>query len=278
MELPIHFFSKQKNQHYFQEYTQTLPYPIIIYNENTYLQPFLKPSYMNIFLHRLPTHLLSNLTFYQKHKVPIGFLNTEQLTIPEHLQYILQLSSYIQLFDYSFANQKIASYYKKEMKVIPYSYYPKELLSIPKRKEICMIYPGKSLRRRMIIDKLRKEGIAVNVISGFGKKRDEELFQHQILLNIHFDKTYKIFEEMRCNRCIYHKMIVISETSLFDDENSLKGRYITVAYEHFISKVKDVLQNKQKYEEELFVGWNPSEKISQVIIETSKDARSNSTK
>jgi hypothetical protein len=250
----------------------------MIYNEQTHLQPLLKTSQLNLFLYRIPVRLLYNLAYYIKNKVPIGFLNTEQLTIPEHLQYIVLLSPYIKLFDYSFANQKIASYYKKEMKVLPYTYFPKEMLSLPKTQGICMIYPGKSIRRRIIIDQLRKEGIPVRVISGFGKKRDEELFQHQILLNIHFDKTYKIFEEMRCNRCIYHKMIVISETSLYDDENPLKGRYITVAYEHFIEKVKDVLKNFNKYKEELFGEWNPTEKISQSNIETPKDAGSNSTK
>ncbi len=268
MELPIRLFIKQKNHHYVDEYCQSLSLPIVIYNEHTFLQPLLQPTYVNVFLYRIPIRILQNISFFEKHKVPIGYLNTEQLTLPEYLQYLLKLPSSIQLFDYSYGNQQIASYYQKKMRVLPYSYFVKELLPIPKTKEICMIYPGKSIRRHVILNQLRKEGIPIRVISGFGKKRDEELFQYKILLNIHFDKTYKIFEEIRCNRCIYHKMIVISETSLFDDKNPLKDRYISVPYEQIISKVKDVMKNQKKYEEELFANWNPSEKISQPIIET----------
>ena len=274
MEIPIILFCKKKNHHYFMEYCQSLSLPLILYHEDAYLQ--LKPSFLNLFLYQIPQKIISNLSYYQKEKVLIGLLNTEQLTIPEHLFYMTKLPPYIQLFDYSFANQKIAKYYHKEVKLLTYSYFEKELFPIPKTKGICMIYPGKSVRRHVILDQLRKKGIPVRVISGYGKKRDEELFQHQILLNIHFDKTYKIFEEIRCNRCIYNKMIVISETSLYDDENPLKGKYITVPYENIIAKVKDVLQNRMKYEEELFAKWDPKEK-SQVNIETVKDAGSNST-
>lgn len=274
MEIPILLFCKKKNHHYFMDYCQSLSLPLILYHEDAHLQ--LKSSFLNLFLHRIPQKILSNLSYYQKHKVPIGLLNTEQFTIPEHLFYLTKLPSYIQLFDYSFANQKIAKYYHKEMKLLSYPFFEKELLLISKTKGICMIYPGKSVRRHVILNELRKEGIPVRVISGYGKKRDEELFQYKILLNIHFDKTYKIFEEIRCNRCIYHKMIVISESSLYDDENPLKGRYISVPYENIIAKVKNVLWNQTKYEEELFEKWDPKEK-SQPNIETVKDAGSNST-
>lgn len=275
MELPIRLFVRQKNHHYVVEYCQSLSLPVVIYNEHTILKPLLQPTHINLFLYKIPDRLLANISHFEKHKVPIGLLNTEQLTIPEYLQYLLKLPSSIHLYDYSYGNQLIASYYQKKMRLLPYSYFAKELLSIPKTKEICMIYPGKSVRRHVILDQLRKEGIPIRVISGYGKKRDEELFQYKILLNIHFDKTYKIFEEIRCNRCIYHKMIVISETSLFDDKNPLKDRYISVTYEHFVAKVKDVIKNQKKYEEELFMNWNPSEKISQPIIE---NAGSYSTK
>ena len=103
-----------------------------------------------------------------------------------------------------------------------------------------------------MIQRLRQAGLQIDIIHGLIKERDLRLFQYKILLNIHFDSTYKVFEEIRCNRCIFHKMLVISETSIYEEYNPLLKHMIVTPYDNFVEKVKDVLRNYERYYDECF--------------------------
>ena len=52
--------------------------------------------------------------------------------------------------------------------------------------------------------------------------------------------NYNIFEEIRCNRCIYNDMIVISENSIFSDK--IKSKFnknkIFCKYDDIINTIK----------------------------------------
>ena len=97
---------------------------------------------------------------------------------------------------------------------------------------ICGIALNNTNRRRTILNNLLKN-IKINVISGWNKKRDNILFRHKIILNISADKDYNIFETIRCNRCLFNKMIIISE-------EKYKHNLIDYADHIIFAKIKDI--------------------------------------
>ena len=105
-----------------------------------------------------------------------------------------------------------------------------------------MIY-GQSYYRQKIINELQNKGINIDIISGWKKERDEKLFTYKILLNLCNEKDYKIFESLRCDRCIFNKMIVISDKK--DDMYSyyLKDYIIFEDYNKIADKAIEVLNN-----------------------------------
>ncbi len=263
-------YCKKKQDKNFEDYYQTIiankcdddQFQVIHYNDSTKFMKILDKDSHHIFLYRFPPRILHFLPFFIHLKIPLYFLNTEQLSLPHHCDYIKKLHPYIQIIDYSFSNFIITNQFKKNTYYLPYSINDSEIYkNIPKTKDICMIYPGNgSVRRHNIIHLLRKNGIPVDIIKGYGRERDLQLAQYKIILNIHYHLGYKIFEEIRCNRCIYNKMIVISETSILDEQYPLKEYMIKVPYLNFVQKVKEVWKNYDKYYKELFENYD-EEKI-----------------
>jgi len=261
----FHFFSPLKSKKYFEDYILSIlsflnhHYPqhhfsIHYYPQiypNSFIQ-FIQPQHVLIYLFKIPPFVLKHLSHHQKYH-PVYLLNTEQLSIPKHNYYIHVLPRSIHLLDYSLSNIHIKNQHQKKSIYLPYFYNPNEYKEIEKTNEICMIHPGtQSQRRQQFLYLCKKNGIKVNIIHGFGNERDNQLFSHKILLNIHFDSSYQIFEEIRCNRCIHQKMIVISESSLYHEHNILKKHMIEVPIQQMISKIKEVQINYHQYHEELF--------------------------
>jgi hypothetical protein len=138
-------------------------------------------------------------------------INTEQSTIYKDLILSYHYKN-IPIIDYSIENVeylKINNHYH-----VPFQYI--ENKNIEKEKDVCIINFHHSSKNREYIKKNTKN---INIISGYGEDRDKELFQYKILTNIHFNKEeYKIHEHMRCDRCIYNKMIIITEPSLYTEK------------------------------------------------------------
>lgn len=262
-------YCKKKNEKNFDDYYKTIienkkqndEIIVLNYFDNTLFMKLLDKESIHIFLYRIPVRILLRIKYYEKNNIQIYFLNTEQLSLEHHLEYVQSLPKYIKIIDYSLGNFFLISQLKRTSYCLPYNINPKEdFLNIPKTKDICMIFPGNgSIRRHNILHQLRKNKIQVDVIKGYGHLRDMQLFQYKIILNIHYNFGYKIFEEIRCNRCIFNKMIVISETSAFPETNYLKDYMITVPYNDFVTKVIDVYKNYEKYHKELFEKYNKVE-------------------
>lgn len=68
-------------------------------------------------------------------------------------------------------------------------------------------------RRKNVLDKLTEKGYKVLVTQTFGNDRDCMLAQCKVLLNIHCEQYFDIFESIRCNRWLSAGFPVISETS-----------------------------------------------------------------
>ena len=176
-------------------------------------------------------------------------LNTEQLTRKNCLEYIKKIIKIknIKLLDYSFGNINILNKHNIKTKYLPYQKYESEIFNYTKDYDVAIIgldlINDCSSRRYQIYSKLKNLGVKINNITGFYDDRDKLLFKHKILLNIHYDKDYKIFEEIRCTRCVFNKMIVITEESQNLEEYMYYDKIIEVKYDKIIDKTLEILKN-----------------------------------
>ena len=244
---------------YFQDYINSVfknDYTLILYNKRLINFKQLKkilnkyPKSKKFFIYKIPSNL--NLSDFKK----VYFINTEQLTRKSCLEYCIKISKSVKLIDYSYENINIINKYKIQSLYLPYIKNSLEIYNFPKIYDVAIIgldlKKNKCNRRNKIYYLLKSKGININNIVGFGyENRDKFLFQHKILINIHYDVNYKIYEEIRCTRCTLNNMIVITERS----QNLKKYKYykniIETDYHNIVDLTIKVLKNydiwKKKY-------------------------------
>lgn len=189
-----------------------------------------------IFLQDAPQTYLNSKNVY--------LLNIEQLTRVD--QFVRIINSGHNLCDYSRGNiqllKNVPSHY------LPYQYNVKEIKNIEKTNDV--IFTGYLSEHR---NEILKQIPNVNIIqSGFGEERDAVLFSHKILVNVHCVPDYNIHEQIRTTRCIFNKMIVITEKSLDDECNIMKDFMIITERENIPAMVEHVLNNYEMYYNKLF--------------------------
>jgi hypothetical protein len=91
-------------------------------------------------------------------------------------------------------------------------------------------------RRNIILYDLKNLGKTVHIITTYGDERDAELAKCKILLNIHYDEDFKIFESARCEPWLAIGVPIISENSLDNDP-----RCYNVPYDKIVEKTIEVL-------------------------------------
>lgn len=256
----IIFICDRKIISFFEDYINTFHniFDVDIYlfldknNIKAYLDTFDQPHIpLFIFMQFIPNNICENIQYYIEHKYKLCIFNTEQLSRKNYNHIIHSYHPSIYRIDYSEVNLFIVANELKKI-YLPYQVHYNEIFNYPKTKDVCMIYPHNSIRRNKIIEELKSKNINVDIISGFLDSRDRELFQYKVLINVHFDEDYQIFEEMRCNRCIMNRMIIISEKSLYDDIHLLRRHFLVVNYKEIVDKVIDVLVNYDLYHSHLF--------------------------
>jgi hypothetical protein len=193
--------------------------------------------------------------------IKILIINTEQLTryrclknLKNLYKIIKNLGKNIKLSDYSYVNVELLKNYDIKSNLIKYKINKNEIYNLKKKIDIvCIDFKNSSsIPRKYMYNLLTLNFNNVVNIKDWGFKRDELLFSSKILVNIHFDKNYTIFEEIRCNRCIFNKIIVISEYSKNWENFYLKNHMIFTDYSNIVEKVKDVLNNYNFYYNLLF--------------------------
>lgn len=185
--------------------------------------------------------------------IPYGFerdniyvLNIEQLTKNNEYAIISSISKNI--CDYSLGNIKLIPNDTKKC-YLPYQYNPSEDYAIKKDSDVVFIGWATGDRRIHTINRIPNIRIIEN---SYGTERDILLFRHKILVNVHFDKTYNIHEQIRTTRCIFNKMIVITERSLDDDTHPLRNHMIIVDYDDIPITTQKVLADYDTYYNQLF--------------------------
>jgi hypothetical protein len=188
---------------------------------------------------------LTKINILYKHFTDkLFYLNLEQTTRKNILNFIIKINKFfpnINLIDYSSSNILLLNnYINKDIQLIDYPKCEYEIFNYPKIYDIACIKfkNSKSKRRKKIYYDMINAGLNVIDIEGWGKERDNILFRCKILVNIHFHDNYNIFEEIRCNRCIYNNMIVISENCSFSDKIKLQNKIKFCKYDDIINTIK----------------------------------------
>lgn len=253
------FYVDSQRYKYFVEYVESLSYAsggrIVGYKSKAQLMKkvnFKDKISIHVFIQTCPIY--SRLAKVRP-KLKFLTINTEQLTSDRYNYMLTPITG-----DYSDENLKYLHQSPKIAKalLLPYQYNPKDIYNYPKNKPVCTIN-AKSPRRAKMLNMLRGVKVPVKDIRGFGKARDILLFKHKILVNIHFRPDYNIMEQIRINRCILNKMIVISEPSE-DYANLPLSKYMIICpYNDIPKKVQYVLKNYKKVHQELFKGFKVKE-------------------
>jgi len=176
-------------------------------------------------------------------------INIEQMT-NWHFDRVISYNPNICIIDYSQANIDIlVSNGKLRNKIfyIPYCPNDNEIFNYEKIYDCCTIDPDTS-RRFDCINKIPN----IDIIKGWGKERDDKLFRYKIIVNVHKHNDWQIYEEIRCNRCTFNKMIVITEKSLPDPKNPIKDHIIECNYDDIPAMVEEVRNNYEFYYNKLF--------------------------
>jgi hypothetical protein len=204
----------------------------------------------------------------------IYILNTEQLTREEELNRIqCYIANNIKIIDYSKSNIYClkSKNINNNILYIPYLVNYNEIYNYDKIYDIAYIghFVNEKSYRMNIINSLNKSNIKTNEIKGFDIERDKLLFKYKILLNIHYDKKYNIFEQMRCNRCIFNKVIVITQKSI-DIDFELKEYIIESEYDNLVDTTINVINNYKYYYDKLFSNFD-IDKISKNYLKITDD-------
>ena len=190
-----------------------------------------------------------------QHNIKVSIINTEQMTryiAPQSgdevpFPFELFLMSYVRsgklfsIIDYNIENIKIWQTLFWDLRVKLECFIPFEIgpMITTKHKDIVFVGDPSSNYRQRILQRVKP----TILVGCYGKERDQELYKHRILLNMHFGATYIIFEELRCLPCVLAKMVVVSENSKFDVKHPLYNFIIFAPYADLATKVAEVHAN-----------------------------------
>ena len=257
--LNITFFCDTTKYNYYQDYIESIIRNIsnsqlILYVRNEDILHYMKKkiNHIYIFIQSIPNIKLHKLVNQENTFI----LNVEQLSIPSYKKYMRKVNNITKIIDYSKSNLKHLE--NQNNLYLPYQVNEQEIFNYEKTNDVAFI-GTQSEYRTSIINKLKKNGINVDIINGWYRERDEKLLRYKIILNIHYNENYKIFEEIRCNRCIFNKMIVITQTSENMEDYPLRKYIIEKDYDDLVDTVVDVLNNYKNIHKELFQDFDLNE-------------------
>ena len=185
--------------------------------------------------------IVTNHHMGPKHEPDLKFIffNTEQLTRQSEIQNVLRFirvaKHIVEIWDYSQVNIDILNSHGVEARLVKlgtsteYSATLKTYLETqPKAYDIA--FSGLcSPRRTAILKNLEDAGLSVNLLkSTYADERNKEIAKCKLLLNIHYNPDYKIFEILRCDPWLSVGFPTITEESLENDERAIVCVYDTL--------------------------------------------------
>ena len=193
---------------------------------------------------------------------PYILINSEQVG-REIIKKTLIEVNYNKLIDYSFENIKKINELNINYPLlfVPYLYNPENgphIYNNDKIYDVCVIGEP-SPKRSYVYNILKSRGIHIDNIIGWGNNRDELLSKYKILLNIHYDESYNVFESIRCYPLIYNKTIIISEESIKSDTNYFLDDYVIFEkYDNLVNKVIEIIEKYDEYYKKIYCNFDDS--------------------
>lgn len=244
------YYCRKQGYKCFEDYIDSLSIirkKIIYENNNELLKLKFNDEDIHIFRYYLPPYLIG------KHNVFV--LNTEQMSEKNRLNYILSLlKEKIQVIDYSIVNINILRKYGKYSNLlfyIPYQYNKKEVSFLKSLQTDNYTYDigivnCSSIYRKKIFNKLISSNLKVIDIRGWKNNRDTIISKCKILLNIHFQPDFKIYESIRCDRWLFANKCIVSEICNNIELIDVKNNIIFIDSTNitdFISNIKNIIHN-----------------------------------
>lgn len=174
----------------------------------------------------------------------IFVLNTEQMTENDRYQRLVKhIKSGHQIIDYSLTNLEILSLGNRGL-YLPYQNLKEENVKLNRYSEyhkyqIAMI--GEKSQRRMDIYNKLKDKYDVLYVDGWDDIRDEQIGMCKILLNIHVNDNFQVFEHIRCDRWTFAGKLVISEYSMNMHNLDINNLVVWSHYDDIINIVDKML-------------------------------------
>jgi len=191
----------------------------------------------------------------QVHLFPVGIsskiiYNIEQMTREDMFNRNMprmKQPDIIGVWDYSISNYNILKDHKLNLLYVPFKLSIDKIIEyrnlIDDKKSYDIVFCGQmSQYRKKILDELRSRGKNVLVIEdNYTNSKDIIIGKCHLLINIHFNESYKIFEVIRCEPWLSSGLPVLTETSLDDDL-----RAVNVPYNQLVDKACEILDNIRK--------------------------------
>lgn len=178
-------------------------------------------------------------------------LNTEQCTIPVKQNYVASLlNNGIRVVDYSLENIQLLN--KTNLLHLSYQFDETDInklkhfvTTIDKTYDVAFV-GSRSKKRDYILEKLQENDIKVVIVdSQWGDARDKTIASAKMLLNVHYDDDYNVYESLRCDRWVFAKMLTISEMSI--NNNALDINKLVI-FENYDKLVETVIKISSDYE------------------------------
>lgn len=242
---------KKKGWECFEDYFDSLGIidQIILYDHEKELQHvnFNEKDSIFIFRFHLPKLIHQKIKNDQTFKNKCFVFNSEQMTFPFYAKKIKQIRNQgVRILDYSLSNIKIMpnSIY------LPYQYNEKEITQLSSfnrdYKWDVGIVDCRSKHRKNVLAKLTKNGINAVNIKGWKDERDKKIGQCRVLLNVHYDNKFKVYEHIRCDRWILAGKLVVSEESNGINDLDIENHVLWCNDANMISVIKNALKNKDE--------------------------------
>jgi hypothetical protein len=267
------FYCKKKVVNYFKEYIESLMQEndeLILFDQNETIDVSLTINDVHIFLSFVPTIKLKIHDALSVHH--FFYLNTEQLTRNEMIPFVftefeklkkniekLGENAFIGYIDYSAQNIQIVkekqlfNLIEKQIHCIPYQYNDRE---IDKLKSFKATYSSKvdfafsgamSPYRSNILSQIKSHNKLI-IVKGWDEIRDKLISASNVLLNVHYNNNYNIYESIRCDRWIFSEHLVLTENSYLNDTIDLKDLMICANYSDIPAIANNIKQNHTLYE------------------------------
>lgn len=201
----------------------------------------------------------------------VVFLNVEMLSELTRMNQVLSLMhAGMPILDYSLSNLRYLNQYMAENKItsttpniyFPYQYNLRDQMQLENidgiytydvgiinalPKQDASVNSALTYRRTRLWEKLQATGWKCINILGWGAERDGLLKRCKVIINAHHFECFNIFEQIRCDRLVFAKKLVVSDKSIFTENYDLLGNVLWEDYDNIIPRTKEVLENFDMY-------------------------------